>query len=115
MIDSHLHDGGIHTEVFVNGKLVCDSICGYGTDPAYIQTGDKAGLKNSALGIPAQIAAKGTLNNIVHISKFNACPGGIVLNKGDMLVTKAYYNYTERPTLLNLKGKPSKFSMSLIL
>jgi hypothetical protein len=114
MTCSHLHDGGIHTEIYVNGKLACDSICGYGSDPTYIQTGNKSGLKNSALGSPARIAAKGTLKDIVHISEFKACPGGRVLNKGDKLVTKAYYNYTERPTLLNLKGQPSKFSISLI-
>jgi hypothetical protein len=111
---SHLHDGGIHTEIYVNGKLVCDSICTYGSDPTYIQTGNKAGLKNSALGTPAQIAAKGTLRSVVHISEFKECPGGMVLNKGDKLVTKAFYNYTERPTLLNLKGHPSKLSISLI-
>jgi hypothetical protein len=113
MACSHLHDGGIRTEIYVNGKLMCDSKCEYGTDPTYVQRGDKAGLQNSALGTPAQVAAQGTLKEILHISKFNSCTGGMVLNKGDELLTKAYYNYTERPTLLNLKGQPSKFSPSL--
>jgi hypothetical protein len=109
---SHLHDGGIHTEIFINGKMVCDSKTEYGTDPTYIQTGKNAGLDNSALGTPKQIAAKGTLRAITHISNFGECPGTTAIHKGDQIVTKAYYNYTERPTLLNLRGMPSKFLLA---
>jgi hypothetical protein len=52
------------------------------------------------------VLSAGTSKKIQHIGTSEICPGTLEVKKEDQIFTKAYYNYTECPTLLSPKGLP---------
>jgi hypothetical protein len=89
MIYGTIHDGGIHTEIMINGKVVCDSV-------AYYQD----------MKIPGQYSyIKHDDGGNSHIMAFGKClePGQI--KKGDFITTKFYFDFDKRPSIQMGNGK----------
>ena len=79
-VASHLHDGGVHTEIRKNGKVVCDSLAGYG------ECHD--GLKSEERHIE-------TLSTCVDVGK---------TKKGDEWGITSYYNTSMHAPMKNMDG-----------
>jgi hypothetical protein len=97
MMYGHVHDGGIHTEIMVNGKVTCDSL-------AYYQD----------MVIPANQTTTGALGGHghakrdggnSHILAFGECTDVGMIKKDDEITTKVYYDFTKRPATLMANGK----------
>ncbi|QDS75297.1 hypothetical protein FKW77_001278 [Venturia effusa] len=55
----HLHDGGTHVEILVDGKVICDSVPTYGTDEEAIRRANIAKAGGMAPGTALPAPAKG--------------------------------------------------------
>jgi hypothetical protein len=99
MMYGHLHDGGIHTEIMVNGKVVCDSTAYYQdmTIPANQTTTSPEASGNHHL------KRDGKGNS--HIVAFGECLEAGEVKKGDMINTKVYYNFDQRPPTPMANGR----------
>jgi hypothetical protein len=99
MMYGHVHDGGIHTEIMVNGKVVCDSTAYYQDmkiplDQAttFAETGQHGHVKRDGGGSS-------------HIVAFGECLAVGQVKKGDVITTKVYYNFNQRPSMPMPNGK----------
>jgi hypothetical protein len=99
MIYGHVHDGGIHTEIMINGKVVCDSL-------AYYQDMKiPANQTTTAADVGAHSHAKRDNGAISHIVAFGECVEVGNIKKGDAITTKVYYNFDKRPSTPMPNGK----------
>ena len=99
MMYGHVHDGGIHTEIMINGTVVCDSTAYYQDMiiPANQTT-------NSAdTGQHSHMKRDGSGNS--HIVAFGECLELGQIKKGDVITTKVYYNFDQRPSTPMANGK----------
>jgi hypothetical protein len=55
----HLHDGGTHVEILVDGKVICDSVPTYGTDQQALERANIAKNGGTAPALPAAASAGG--------------------------------------------------------
>ena len=88
----------MHTEIWINGKIACDSLPNYGSDPTYIQKDPSAGLAN--------MQAMGKMDIMEHIGSFGTCFNAGKIEKDAPVFIKSFYNYTKIPGMVNLVGKP---------
>jgi hypothetical protein len=91
----HMHDGGLTTEIFQNGKMICDSVAKYGKSKGGHSHGDGMRKKRQAA-----LAGSNVSNNVAdveHIQMQTVCdfPDGIPLKKGDSMHLKVKYNFHE--------------------
>jgi len=112
----HVHDGGTHLTLSVDGKLVCDSVATYGV-------GGKGmggmGMAPTSGGSPAPAInatshgagghdSGGHSGNGEHIVAMSACDGaqmGKYLKKGQKWDLRAYYDYDKHPGMKHDNGK----------
>jgi hypothetical protein len=92
----HLHDGGKAVKVYLNDKLICDSVANYaagasgmGDTMATMQGGKKSDYDTGA----------------AHIATISGCPVGQRIAKGDKVRLVAEYDFNEHPGLKNNKGE----------
>jgi hypothetical protein len=116
----HLHDGGTHLTLTVDGKQVCDSVATYGVTPANNGTsggggmagGGMAGGGMAAMGRMVESLSRlaqteglvpsdgpGHVGGIEHITKMSGCQGPQMGNgkvvKGQKWKITAYYDYSK--------------------
>lgn len=75
-VASHLHDGGTHTEIRKNGKVICDSTASYGM----------------------------CSDQKVHISHISECTRLGAVRPGDEWSLTAYYNTSKHTPMTNMDG-----------
>lgn len=99
----HVHDGGLHTEIRVNGKVACDSIAWYGDMKI------PEGAQTSAGMAPAGGHGHGGKtkrdSEPSHIVQFGECKEVGTVKKGDVITTKVFYDFNKRPRTLLANGK----------
>jgi hypothetical protein len=95
----HVHDGGLHTEILLNGKVACDSIAYYqdmkiptNQTTTSAETGDHGHMKRDGGGN-------------AHIVAFGQCNAVGQIKKGDSITTKVYYNFDKRPSTKMSNGR----------
>jgi hypothetical protein len=92
----HMHDGGLTTEIFQNGKLICDSVAEYGKAkakpgaPGHSHGGRKRQVEMNSASVANMAEAE-------HIQSQRVCDynDGIPLSKGDSMHLKVKYNFNE--------------------
>jgi hypothetical protein len=90
----HMHDGGVRTELLVNGKVSCNSKQIYANRRGhYTEPNDGTIIKN--LVMPAGS----------HISDVGVCKDWGKVKKGDILSTRAFYDDTLHMQMLNGKNQ----------
>jgi len=115
----HMHEGGTSTEIFLNDKMVCDSLANYSKDAQSAMAGSDGhtdGMSGSAGSKPSgghshgrrQIKAPTTYNNtdIEHIANQTMCiyQGGLPLKAGDTMFVRANYDFNVHPGMKNKEG-----------
>jgi hypothetical protein len=82
VMGGHLHDGGVTSQISMNGTLVCDSVAKYAEKPEYVFKGA------SSMSTGEKFAEK-------HISSMNVCylSESHVLDKKTPWTLKAKYDY----------------------
>jgi hypothetical protein len=103
----HLHDGGIHADIFINKKKICTSNAAYGGTPAYVSP--KMNVSDGMGGMAT-----------THISTMSVCydkntPTVGPLKVGDTVDLTGYYDYTKHGGMLTTKGKPSDVMVIAIM
>jgi hypothetical protein len=99
MMYGHVHDGGIHTEIMINGKIVCDSL-------AYYQDMKiPANQTTTSVDTAAHSHGKRDTKVVQHIVAFGECIEVGHMKKGDAITTKVYYNFDQRPSAPMPNGK----------
>jgi Stress up-regulated Nod 19 len=68
-----MHDGGDDVKLFINGKIICDSVAKYG-------------------------GASKTSGDWETIGSMSTCPRAIKVKKGDILTLKAFYDLEKHPS-----------------
>jgi hypothetical protein len=93
----HLHDGGLDVMLFKNHELFCDSVAKYANGAASHHHGKR------------QIDGGAEYSNeqLQHIESVETCkfPGGVPLEKGDVLHIQANYNFDQHKGMKNAEGK----------
>jgi hypothetical protein len=90
----HMHDGGVSTDIFHEGKLVCHSV------PTYSKTAKAAAGGHNHGGRSIQMRQAGSPDvNVEHIESQDYCtfPDGVALNAGDSLWIAANYDFKKYP------------------
>lgn len=89
----HMHDGGISTQIFQNGTMICDSIASYGKSQASHSHEGKRRKRQLGSGDDSANA------NGEHIKKQTICDfrEGIPLKKGDSMYLKVDYDFKQHP------------------
>jgi hypothetical protein len=123
----HLHDGGTHLDILVDGKNICTSVPTYGTDeqarfradvaksggiapanpvvPASTSHKDMPGMKMSSQHI---IAMSICADNTAGLKELPISPLGLKqLKKGQSWTLRAYYDYTKHSGMKNNWGGQS--------
>jgi hypothetical protein len=105
----HVHDGGTHLTLSVDGKLVCDSVATYGTAG---ETGGMAmsGMTGGMTGGSHTGGGQGSSSSgkaEEHITSMSVCfddkLGVKELKKGQKWNLKAYYDYDKYVNILHFK------------
>jgi hypothetical protein len=92
----HVHDGGLRVDIFVDDKVICDSITSYGGRPEFVQASPASGL-NSMKGMEK-------MQSMSHISDQTECHNVGELKKGQKLKLKAYYDLSKWHGMTDLSG-----------
>jgi hypothetical protein len=98
MMYGHVHDGGIHTEIMINGNIVCDSI-------AYYQDMKIPANQVTTTGTGTHGHKKRDGAGTSHITAFGECLEVGKIKKGDAITTKVYYDFNQRPSEPMQNGK----------
>jgi hypothetical protein len=104
----HLHDGGTHLTLSVDGKQICDSVATYGSG--------KAGMGGPAMGgmdggekATAPKGAAPSLAKQEHITAMSGCfddkLGLKELKKGQKWTLEAFYDYSKHAGMTHGNGK----------
>jgi hypothetical protein len=101
MMYGHVHDGGLHTEILVNGKVVCDSVAYYGD--MKVPPGQLTTAPTHMHGDMRRKRDDPKTNS--HISAFGECVNIGTVNKGDNITTKVYYDFNQRAATPMANGK----------
>jgi hypothetical protein len=128
----HLHDGGVHQEVYKNDKLVCDSVANYGETSGFITHVGMYGHEHSggeehehehAPGTPEHEHDPGTPEHeheeegepgsehdhnsdehILHISSIHGCTNVGSIGVGDKFSITSYYDMNEHTAMAGHHG-----------
>jgi hypothetical protein len=100
----HLHDGGTHLTLKVDGKQVCDSVAKYGAGKAGMGGGAMAGMGGGSASTSAPSIA-----SVEHITSMSACTGDSLgikqLKKGQKWELEAFYDYAKHNGMTHENGK----------
>lgn len=91
----HVHDGGTKVEMYVNGKLVCNS--------KQVYANRRGGFVEPAHG--GDVRHDMVMPEGSHISDVGACKDFLTTKKGDKIKIIAYYDDKAHPQMRNPKGK----------
>lgn len=90
-----MHDGGTQTEIYLNDKMICNSVPQYGkSKPAH---GHGEGRKKrQAVYVGGSVQDN---ENIEHILRQSTCEyaDGIAIKKGDTMYQKVVYDFNRHP------------------
>src|ERR1700759_1733439 len=95
-----MHDGGTHMNLYINGKVVCNSTMFYNKG----STSDMSGGNITGIGEHSHGA---TTFGGDHISNPGACTDFGTIKKGDVMTTDAIYDLKEH-TIMTHEGKPER-------
>ena len=112
LMTSHVHDGNIHQEVFLDGKMVCDSVANYGESAGYIshegmyghETEHEHGDEGEEEGEPGSEHDHGSDDHITHISSTTSCNNLGKIGPDNKLTLTSFYNMTEHPGMMGHDG-----------
>jgi Stress up-regulated Nod 19 len=90
----HMHDGGVHVELLVNGKLSCTSKQIYGNRRGHYTEPNDDKIILKGLSMPAGS----------HISDVGVCKDWGTVKKGDVLSVKAYFDGNTHMQMMNGRG-----------
>lgn len=108
----HLHDGGTHLTLSVDGKQICDSVATYGVGKAGM--GGPAGGAMGGMGGSEHTASKDAagapkMASQEHITAMSGCHdeklGLKQLKRGQKWVLEAFYDYAKHPGMTHANGK----------
>lgn len=87
----HMHDGGVSTQIFQNGKKICDSLPHYGKGAGH---GMKRKMKKRQMG-----GGAASNSEIEHIETQDACTftQGLPMKKGDSVYLSVDYDFKRYP------------------
>jgi hypothetical protein len=126
----HLHDGGTHLTISVDGKVVCDSVASYGVTPAENGTAAGGGMNPGGMGGMAAMGrmvqslqrlaqteglapldGPGHMAGKEHINKMSPCPGPTMgagkVVKGQKWKITGYYDYDRHGGMKNANNMQS--------
>jgi hypothetical protein len=75
----HVHDGGVNTEIYQNGKLICDSRALY------------------AMGNSTHMDGSHSTTAARHITSMSGCRSSAAVKKGDKFVVVVNYDFEKNP------------------
>lgn len=87
----HMHNGGIATEVYHNGALICDSKASYSTGTAMSMADKRSNLKRDG--------------SDQYLSAMSGCVMPGVVAKGDKIKMTAIYDFEAHPGMKGQDGK----------
>jgi hypothetical protein len=102
----HLHDGASSLQVYLNDKVICDSIAVYSDKGGGGMAAAKGLRKRQHEGMAGMDAGHGG-EKPKHIDHQEVClfPSGIPFNKGDTMHLQANYDFTKFTGMKNAKGE----------
>jgi hypothetical protein len=102
----HVHDGGTHLTLKVDGKEVCDAVATYGSGGGGMG-GPAGGMGGGAMATGGKSSA--SANPIEHITSMSACFGDKLgvqkLVKGQKWELEGFYDYKAHPGMKHDNGK----------
>jgi hypothetical protein len=123
----HLHDGGSHLTIEVDGKEICDSVATYSKTNG---TGGMGGMGGMAAGgkfveVEEELTSislkkrDGPHLNGEHISKMSPCAGKTLgldkLEKGQTWKITGFYDYDKYPGMINNGKQSNVMGIALIM
>jgi hypothetical protein len=97
----HMHDGGTNLQLYINDKVVCNSIMFYdGGAKGLIKAHDWVSTK----GVAAQAGKNETFGG-AHIAAPGVCTNFGTIKKGDIIRIEAFYDFNKFDTMMH-DGKP---------
>ncbi|KAK3381078.1 hypothetical protein B0H63DRAFT_450449 [Podospora didyma] len=90
----HIHDGNTKQEVYLNGKLVCRNVPGYGETSGYITHLEGTGEHHD----------HGKDSHVLHVSSVSQCRNVGKVVPGDKFSLTSFYNMTEHTPMMNHDG-----------
>jgi len=95
----HMHDGGTHQDLKINGEVVCDSIMFYGRREGY-GVAPSTSKRISGRSAEPQHSHEGqSAFGGAHISDPGACVNFGKIKAGDVMTSEAFYDMTIHPTM----------------
>lgn len=113
LMTSHVHDGNIHQEVFLDGKMVCDSVANYGESAGYIShvgmyghemEHEHGGDDGEEEGEPGSEHDHGSDDHITHISSTTSCQNLGKIGPDSKLTLTSFYDMTKHPAMMGHDG-----------
>jgi hypothetical protein len=119
---SHVHDGNIHQEVFLDGKMICDSVANYGESAGYItHVGEFGHKKEASPKMPEHEHEEheheheekekpdskhdhGSDEHVAHLSSTTSCQNLGKVTPNSKLTLTSYYDMTKHPAMLDHDG-----------
>lgn len=93
---SHLHNGGSHLDIQLNGEVMCSGVAAYGQTPAYIET------------MPMNMSMNGMMMEMnmtmKDISSISTCSNRGALKADDELSITAFYDTNKYMPMRNTDG-----------
>ncbi|KAE9971855.1 hypothetical protein EG328_005336 [Venturia inaequalis] len=116
--NSHIHDGGIQTEIFQNDKVICRSIPKYSASIMGGMGSMPGGHSKRSIDIPSggerlevrsrRIRRQEAKNSSLHIESLEGCifaGNEIPFKKGDSLYLRVDYDFNKYPGMRNSNGE----------
>ncbi|KAF2432732.1 hypothetical protein EJ08DRAFT_658730 [Tothia fuscella] len=106
----HVHDGGTHTTLSVNGEETCRNNGAYGGSPEYIQENGGGHTQPAADGAHAGPAtAHAETGRMVHLSDMHVCSGKDIeireMRKGQEWTLRAHYDFEKNKGMKAADGE----------
>lgn len=110
----HIHDGNTAQDIFMNGKLICRSVPGYGETEAFVTHEGMYGHgseEDEEAHSHAPHRRQGhdhdheSSGHIYHVSSITQCTDVGKIPKGSQFTLKSYYNMTEHRAMAGHNGK----------
>jgi hypothetical protein len=108
----HLHDGGTHITLDVDGKQICDSVASYGIAQGNSSAG--GGMMGGGMGMRKLARRDGPghgVSGAEHITNMTVCAGKTMgldkIEKGQKWTITGYYDYDKHGGMKGSSGKQS--------
>ncbi|KAK3312677.1 hypothetical protein B0H66DRAFT_537761 [Apodospora peruviana] len=112
LIVPHIHDGNTKQEVYIDGKLVCQNVPGYGETEAFVthegmyghehEHGEEPGHEHG--GGEEGHHDHGSDDHILHVSSITQCVNLGKVGPGNKITVASWYNMTEHKPMKDHDG-----------